>query len=211
MPAAEIAAAVTGLRSALDITKAMIGLRDAEAFRAKSIELQGIILETMGQAIEARETYATQVDRIRTLEAEVTDLKAWGGKKDKYELKPNYTGAVAYMLKPDARDAEPPHWLAEIAMRTARKAFSCRRSAATICAGFVVNARPSPLCTVSLSGMTKDRYPVANGVAVFGLANSRFRPLPILVSITLLASCIGFSALIVCKIKNKPRIALDYR
>lgn len=32
MPVAEMAAAVTGIRAALDITKAMVGLRDAEAF-----------------------------------------------------------------------------------------------------------------------------------------------------------------------------------
>jgi len=35
MPVAEIAAAITGIRSAFDITKAMADLRDAEAFRAK--------------------------------------------------------------------------------------------------------------------------------------------------------------------------------
>jgi hypothetical protein len=54
MPAAEIAAAITGIRSALDVTKAMIGLRDAETFRAKSIELQGLILESLDKAIEAQ-------------------------------------------------------------------------------------------------------------------------------------------------------------
>jgi hypothetical protein len=36
MVSAEISAGMTSLRAALDITKAMIGLRDAEAFRAKS-------------------------------------------------------------------------------------------------------------------------------------------------------------------------------
>jgi hypothetical protein len=45
MPVAEISAGLTSLRAALDITKAMVSLRDAEAFRAKSIELQGIVLE----------------------------------------------------------------------------------------------------------------------------------------------------------------------
>jgi hypothetical protein len=34
MPAAEIAAVITGIRSALDVTNAMVGLRHAEAFRA---------------------------------------------------------------------------------------------------------------------------------------------------------------------------------
>ncbi|MGD0419802.1 MAG: hypothetical protein ABSA68_09550 [Xanthobacteraceae bacterium] len=123
MPAAEIAAAVTGIRSALDIAKAMVGLRDAEAFRAKSIELQSIVLEALNKAIEARESYAAQADRVRALEAEVADLKAWGGEKEKYELKPNFGGGVAYMLKPDARGTEPPHWLCPQCYANGKKGF----------------------------------------------------------------------------------------
>jgi hypothetical protein len=39
VPVAEIAAAITSFRASLDIAKAMVTLRDQEAFRAKSIEL----------------------------------------------------------------------------------------------------------------------------------------------------------------------------
>jgi hypothetical protein len=64
MPAAEIAAAVT-VRSALEIAKAMVGLRDAEAFRAKSIELQTVILESLDKAIEARCVLAASSQQAR--------------------------------------------------------------------------------------------------------------------------------------------------
>jgi len=123
MPAAELAAAVTGIRSALDIAKAMIGLRDAEAFRAKSIELQTVILESLDKAIEARESYAAQLDQIRALEAEVARLKAWDAEKQNYELKPCGNGAVAYMLKPAARGSEPPHWLCPNCFAGGKKSF----------------------------------------------------------------------------------------
>jgi hypothetical protein len=123
MVAAEISAGLTSLRAALDITKAMIGLRDAEAFRAKSIELQGLILESLDKAIESREAYSTQLDRVKTLETEVADLKAWGSEKQKYELKPNFGGAVAYMLKPEARGTEPPHWLCPQCYANGKKGF----------------------------------------------------------------------------------------
>jgi hypothetical protein len=83
MPAAEIAAAVTGIRSVLEITKAMINLRDEEAFRNKSIELQGVVLETLEKAIEAREEQSDQLERIRALEAEVASLKNWDAEKQK--------------------------------------------------------------------------------------------------------------------------------
>jgi hypothetical protein len=123
MVVAEFFAGITSLRTALDMTKAMIGLRDAEAFRAKSIELQGVVLEALEKAIEAREAYAEQADRIRTLETEVTDLKAWGAEKEKYELKTIGYGAVAYMLKPEARGTEPPHWLCPNCHAQGKKGF----------------------------------------------------------------------------------------
>ncbi len=123
MPLAEIAAAITGIRSALAVTKAMVGLRDAETFRAKSIELRGLILESLDKAIEARESYSAQLDRVRALETEMVDLKAWGSEKQKYELKKNWSGAMAYMLKPEARGTEPPHWLCPKCYTNGKKGF----------------------------------------------------------------------------------------
>jgi len=123
MPVAEIAAAVTGMRAALDITKAMVGLRDAEAFRAKSIELQAVVLDAFDKAIEAREAYSAQADRISALETEVADLKAWDTEKQHYELKSIGHGAVARILKPDARGTEPPHWLCPSCFEQSKKSF----------------------------------------------------------------------------------------
>ena len=102
MPIAEIAAAIQSLRATLDVAKAMVGLRDAEAFRAKSIELQETIMRALDSGIEAREAYTQQLDLVRTLETEVARLKAWDAEKQRYELKSLGTGAVAYALKPDA-------------------------------------------------------------------------------------------------------------
>jgi hypothetical protein len=123
MPAAEISAGLTSLRAALDIAKAMISLRDAEAFRAKSIELQGLILESLDKAIESREAYTAQLDRIRALEAEVTSLKDWSTEKQNYELKPIGEGSVAYMLKPNERGSKPPHWLCPTCFSKGQKSF----------------------------------------------------------------------------------------
>ena len=123
MPAAEIAAAVTGIRSVLEITKAMINLRDEEAFRNKSIELQGVVLETLEKAIEAREEQSDQLERIRALEAEVASLKNWDAEKQKYELRKSGEGSVSYMLKKEHRGSEPPHWLCPNCFTKGEKAF----------------------------------------------------------------------------------------
>jgi hypothetical protein len=74
-------------------------------------------------AIESREAYAAQLDRIRALETEVADLKAWDTEKQGYELKKIGDGTVAYMLKPDKRGTEPPHWLCPNCFAKSKKSF----------------------------------------------------------------------------------------
>jgi hypothetical protein len=123
MPVAEIAAAIQSVRASFDLTKAAIGLRDAEAFRTRSVELNGLILQALEKAIDARESQAAQLDRISALEAEVARLKAWDAEKEKYELKAIGHGCVAYMLKPEARGTEPPHWLCPNCYAQGKKAF----------------------------------------------------------------------------------------
>jgi hypothetical protein len=123
MPAAEISAALTGIRSALEIAKAMVNLRDAEAFRTKSIELQAVVLDTLEKAIAAREAQAVQHDRIRSLETEMAGLRNWDAEKQNYELKPCGIGVVAYMLKPGRRGSAPAHWLCPNCFANGRKSF----------------------------------------------------------------------------------------
>jgi hypothetical protein len=123
MAVAEIAAGITSIRAALDITKAMVNLRDEEAFRAKSIELQGVVLDALENAIEAREAHTLQADRIRALEAEVAQLKDWATDKQNYELRPIGNGGVGYMLKPDKRGSETPHWLCPTCFAKGQKSF----------------------------------------------------------------------------------------
>jgi len=123
MPIAEITAGIASLRATLDIAKAMVGLRDAEAFRAKSIELQESIMRALDSGIEAREAYSKQLDAVRALEAEVAKLKAWDAEKQRYELKSIGYGASAFVLKPDARGIETPHWLCPNCFAQGKKSF----------------------------------------------------------------------------------------
>src|SRR4051794_8174501 len=84
---------------------------------------RGYGLKAMNEAIEAREAHSVQAERIRTLEAEVASLKAWDAAKEPYELKPLGSGAIAYMLKPEARGTEPPHWLCPNCYTQGKKSF----------------------------------------------------------------------------------------
>ncbi|MCG8403481.1 MAG: hypothetical protein MJA84_18075 [Firmicutes bacterium] len=109
-----IAGLVGALKGATDIAKAMKDLNDASAVNAKVIELQAQILSAQTSALEAQDERATLIDRIRALEAEVADLKAWDAQKKCYELKPTRNGnnaPLAYAPKEIVEGAGPVHWL----------------------------------------------------------------------------------------------------
>lgn len=109
---AAIAGVTSSLKAIGDLTKAMIGLRDAEAVLSKSVELNRLALQAFEQALAAREAQAAQVDRIRALETELAEMKKWQADKDRYSLANIGAGVVALRLQENARHpGEPIHCL----------------------------------------------------------------------------------------------------
>jgi hypothetical protein len=107
-----IASALSSLKAAKDIAEAMITLRDGAAFQSKLIEFQGKLIDANNAAFAAQDERAALLERIRDLEKQVTDLKAWEAEKEQYELKEVCDGvSFAYVLKPEAQGTKPPHWL----------------------------------------------------------------------------------------------------
>jgi hypothetical protein len=106
-----VAQALGAFKALKDIAEAMIGLRDASAFRERQIEFQGKIIEAQSALSALQDERATLIEAIRQREEEIARLKAWDAEKQKYELKDVGHGAFAYVRKPDAEPSEPPHWL----------------------------------------------------------------------------------------------------
>lgn len=104
-----ITAAAGGLRTAGQIVKSMIDLKIGAEVQAKVIELQAVIMAAQGDALAAQSDQFALLERIRNLEAEVAEAKAWEAEQQRYELKEFPTGALAYVLKPEAANGEPPH------------------------------------------------------------------------------------------------------
>jgi Zn finger protein HypA/HybF involved in hydrogenase expression len=106
-----IAAALSSLKAAKDISQAMVGLGSAAAFQEKRLELQSKILDAQESAFTAQQERTTLLDRVSNLEKELANAKAWEAEKQRYELQSVHAGAFAYSLKPQALGAEPAHWL----------------------------------------------------------------------------------------------------
>ena len=116
-----IAAALSSLKAAKDIAEAMIGLRDAAAFQGKLLEFQSKLIDANNAAFAAQDERSTMLERIRELEKEVAELKAWETEKQRYELKDVGHGVFAYMNKPAVRGEEPPHWLCPTCFENGKK------------------------------------------------------------------------------------------
>ena len=119
----EIGLGIKALKTAFDIAKEAKDLTDTTAMRSKIIEMQSLIMDAQASAIDAREGHATQVERIRQLEEEVADLKAWGREKSRYEMKRPWAGATVYALKESESAGEPQHWLCANCYTQGKKSF----------------------------------------------------------------------------------------
>lgn len=155
---AAVSGAMASLKTAHDIAKAMLGLRDATVVREKVFELQGAILSAQADTFEANAAQSALLDRVRQLEKEVADLEAWDAEKQRYCLQEVASGSFAYTIKPDAKGAEPLHWICANCYEHRRKSilqsqgmgatgetFRCAVCLSSIRAG---NGPPSPAAFV---------------------------------------------------------------
>jgi hypothetical protein len=121
MPAAEITAGITCIRAAIDLAQAMIGKRDAKLVATKIAEMNGLLGEALSKFVEAQKTQLAQLDEIATLKAEIKKLQSREAEEQRYELKNVGRGVSAYMLKPDVRGTESPHWLCPTCFENGKK------------------------------------------------------------------------------------------
>lgn len=100
----EVFAGIGAFKAMFDMAKGLGSIHDAAARDRAVIELQKEILA-------AQAAQFALIEQIGTLKADVAKFEAWDSEKKKYSLKDLGSGALAYMLKPDARSGEPPHWV----------------------------------------------------------------------------------------------------
>jgi len=111
MDMGSIGALIGSIATAGEIAKGMINLRDTAKIQEKVIELQGVIMSAQSSAMSAQTDQFALLDRVRKLEKEVADFKAWETEKQRYELKELRPGAFVYSLKEETRNAELPHYI----------------------------------------------------------------------------------------------------
>ncbi len=104
-----IAEAVTSLKTASEIAKTLVGLKETTAIQAKVTELNGIILSAQSSALAAQSNQFTLLQQVRGLEEKIANLEAWNAEKQRYELAEITMGIFSYRLKPSSSNGEPSH------------------------------------------------------------------------------------------------------
>ena len=118
---------IQSLNAATQISKALLGIRDAALIREKVVELNGEIISAQSSALAAQTDQFALLDRIRQLEKQVTDLEAWNAEAQTYELKDisneGMSGNLAYAPKAGTHTSEPPHLLCANCYEEGHKSF----------------------------------------------------------------------------------------
>ena len=108
---AMISGAMSAFKALRKSANALIAIRDASMLRTKVIELNTQIVTAQESALAIFSDQFALLQRNHDLEKQISDLNAWEGEKQRYELKAVDPGVFAYSLKADASDTEPPHWI----------------------------------------------------------------------------------------------------
>ena len=114
---------ITSLRSAVEITKAIMGIGDTNTLQTKMLDLTKEIMSAQSCALATQSAQLELSQSKRELEGELAKLKAWNMEKYRYELQNVGSGAVAYVLKQSMRGSEPIHWICANCFQIGKKRF----------------------------------------------------------------------------------------
>jgi hypothetical protein len=108
---AAISGFATSMRAAVEITKAMTNIRDANMMQTKIFKLTREIMAAQSDAVEAVTAQSDLLQRVRQLEEEKAKLETWNAEKGRYDLKAIVPGVTVYALKKGMEHGEEPHYL----------------------------------------------------------------------------------------------------
>ena len=107
-----IQSAITSLKAATDISKAILEMKTMTEVQGKVIELQSALLDVQQCAINATTSQFELLESVRKLESQLKDKEDWGKTQEKYMLANPWRGAAqVYALKTALSHGEAAHFL----------------------------------------------------------------------------------------------------
>jgi hypothetical protein len=102
------------IKTAFDMAKALETIHEAVARDRAVIDLQKEILT-------AQQAQFALIERVRDFEKQLATFEDWDAEKKRYQMKDFGGGTIAYSLKPEMADGEPPHNLCSACYQNRKK------------------------------------------------------------------------------------------
>jgi hypothetical protein len=99
------------LSAATKTLQELVEVRDLVKFGDTFRKMHDEILAASANALAGYRRELELLDEIRSLKARMAEFEERKTQQERYELKPLGWGGYAYMLKPEARGTEAPHWV----------------------------------------------------------------------------------------------------
>ncbi len=108
---AEISAAITSAKTALDIAKAANGLANYNELVSAVSEVNTKLMQATTLALASLEKQSALTTEIAELKEKLREVEDWDGLMKRYALQAFPTGALAYALQPGMEQGQPLHYL----------------------------------------------------------------------------------------------------
>lgn len=108
-----LVSAAGGIKTAFDLAKGLQALNTSTEVRQKTSELLDAVVDARFKLMEAADTQAALLERIKDLEQKVAEFENWDREKERYELQSIDRGAFAYVHKAGMEGSEHPIWLCQ--------------------------------------------------------------------------------------------------
>ena len=108
---AEISAAVSSAKIALDIAKAAHGLANYNELVSAVSEVNIKLMAVTTVALAGQEKQSALAAEVADLKEKLRQVEDWESQIQRYSLQTFPTGALAYGLKPDMSSGQPAHYI----------------------------------------------------------------------------------------------------
>jgi hypothetical protein len=99
---AEVFGGLSAFSTMFGIAKSMKDMNDA-------VIRNQAVFDLTEQILAAQEKYAMAIERVRDLEKQVAAFENWDAESKRYQMKDFGGGTIAFALKPDMANGQPPH------------------------------------------------------------------------------------------------------
>ena len=108
---AEISAAITSAKTALDIAKAANGLANYNELVSAVSEVNTKLIQATTVALASLEKQSALTSEISELKEKLRESENWEGQMKRYKLHAFPTGVLAHALQPGMEQGQPIHYL----------------------------------------------------------------------------------------------------